>query len=130
MSPLSHSLAPYVQALATSSEGTFVDRLTHLFEHIARIIDEHESLVDTHFGNTPYPGSQLISGPGSMTGPITALQQQCDTQAEAIVTAFVRARNLDSMVRFRAYILVAVSPFPLLPFFGNLHRGWPRGCDR
>jgi hypothetical protein len=34
-----------------------------------------------------------------MAGPIAALQQQCDTQAEAIISSFITARKLESVVR-------------------------------
>eukprot|EP00048_Salpingoeca_helianthica_P009883 m.142150 g.142150 ORF g.142150 m.142150 type:complete len:752 (+) comp14970_c0_seq2:16-2271(+) len=86
-------------AAGVSSEGSYVDRLTHVFEHIAKIIDENEPLVDTHFG------------PGSMAGPIAALQQQCDSQAETIVTSFIAARKLESVAHTVSRLL-ASSTFP------------------
>jgi hypothetical protein len=39
-----------VQAATVALEGSFADRLTQVFEHIAKIIDNNEPLVDTHFG--------------------------------------------------------------------------------
>ncbi|CAO3620371.1 unnamed protein product [Mucor hiemalis] len=62
----------------------FADALTRLFENIAVIIDQHQPLVETHYGK------------GKMLRVIQRLQEESDTQSVVILDRFLRTRRLES----------------------------------
>eukprot|EP00794_Sanderia_malayensis_P019155 gene19155-21075_t len=63
----------------------FADTLTLLFEGIARIIEDHQPLVDTYYG------------PGRMTSVLDQLQEECDVQSQKVVEQFLLSRKFEPM---------------------------------
>eukprot|EP00795_Rhopilema_esculentum_P001200 gene1200-15566_t len=63
----------------------FADTLTLLFEGIARIVEDHQPLVDTYYG------------PGRMVTVLKALQEECDIQSQKIVDQFIISRKFKTM---------------------------------
>lgn len=64
----------------------FADALTRLFENIAVIIDQHQPLVETHYGK------------GKMLRVIQRLQEESDIQSVTILDRFLKIRRLESKV--------------------------------
>lgn len=64
----------------------FADALTRLFENIAVIIDQHQPLVETHYGK------------GKMLRVIQRLQEESDVQSIIILDRFLQIRRLESKV--------------------------------
>lgn len=62
----------------------FADALTRLFENIAVIIDQHQPLVEMHYGK------------GKMLRVIQRLQEEGDKQGIAILDRFLQTRKLES----------------------------------
>lgn len=62
----------------------FADALTRLFENIAVIIDQHQPLVEQHYGK------------GKMLRVIQRLQEESDVQSVIILDRFLKARRLES----------------------------------
>ncbi|ELR19326.1 COG4 transport protein [Acanthamoeba castellanii str. Neff] len=65
---------------------SYADGLARLYEFIAGIIDEQQSLVEEHFG------------PGSMVVVIKNLQQQCDVHSTKILSLFSQDTNMLKMI--------------------------------
>lgn len=63
----------------------FADTLTLLFEGIARIVEDHQPLVDTYYG------------PGRMVSVLKELQEECDNQSQKVVQQFLHSRNFEAM---------------------------------
>lgn len=68
---------------ATSSTY-FADALTRLFEHIAVIIDQHQPLVEAHYGR------------GKMLRVIQRLQEESDVESGIILDKFVQTRQIEA----------------------------------
>lgn len=64
----------------------FADTLTRLFENIAVIIDQHQPLVEAHYGK------------GKMLRVIQKLQEESDSQSVSIIDRFLKARKLELKV--------------------------------
>lgn len=62
----------------------FADALTRLFEHIAVIIDQHQPLVEAHYGR------------GKMLRVIQRLQEESDVESGVILDKFVQTRQLEA----------------------------------
>ncbi|RCH87312.1 Golgi transport complex subunit 4 [Rhizopus azygosporus] len=62
----------------------FADALTRLFENIAVIIDQHQPLVEMHYGK------------GKMLRVIQRLQEESDKQGVAILDRFLQTRKLET----------------------------------
>ncbi|CAO3628643.1 unnamed protein product [Mucor fragilis] len=67
-----------------SAPTYFADALTRLFENIAVIIDQHQPLVEQHYGK------------GKMLRVIQRLQEESDVQSVIILDRFLKARKLES----------------------------------
>lgn len=80
----------------------FADALTRLFENIAVIIDQHQPLVEMHYGK------------GKMLRVIQRLQEEGDKQGIAILDRFLQTRKLESKV---VYIYIYSESTHLLTFF-------------
>jgi hypothetical protein len=63
-----------------------------LFENIAVIIDQHQPLVESHYGK------------GKMLRVIQRLQEESDTQSAAILDRFLQNRKLEAKVKKSIYI--------------------------
>jgi hypothetical protein len=61
----------------------FAETLTHLFESIARLVEDHQPLVDTFYG------------PGKMITVLTEIQKECDIQSKEIINKFLESRNFN-----------------------------------
>ncbi|XP_057291059.1 conserved oligomeric Golgi complex subunit 4-like [Hydractinia symbiolongicarpus] len=61
----------------------FAKTLTLLFEEIAKLVEEHQPLVDTFYG------------PGRMVAVQKELQEECDKQSEYIIDQFLKSRKFD-----------------------------------
>jgi hypothetical protein len=60
----------------------YANAITKLFEHIAQIVDGHESLVERHYG------------PGSMTKVIERIQVEADAQGSLILETWAEERSV------------------------------------
>jgi hypothetical protein len=60
----------------------YANAITKLFEHIAQIVDGHESLVERHYG------------PGSMTKVIERIQVEADSQGSLILETWAEERSV------------------------------------
>ncbi|XP_032219195.1 conserved oligomeric Golgi complex subunit 4 isoform X2 [Nematostella vectensis] len=65
----------------------FANTLTMLFEGIARMVEEHQPFVETYYG------------PGQMPTLLQILQVECDKQADQILDAFVKRRDLQHKIK-------------------------------
>lgn len=63
----------------------FADTLTLLFEGIARIVEDHQPLVDTYYG------------PGRMVIVLSEMQEECDVQSQKVIEQFIICRKFDTM---------------------------------
>ncbi|XP_066927345.1 conserved oligomeric Golgi complex subunit 4-like [Clytia hemisphaerica] len=63
----------------------FAETLTKLFENIARMIEDHQPLVDTYYG------------PGKMLTVLRELQAECDSQAKHIIQEFLTSRKFEKV---------------------------------
>lgn len=70
----------------------FADALTRLFENIAVIIDQHQPLVEMHYGK------------GKMLRVIQRLQEEGDKQGIAILDRFLQTRKLESKVKYSSCV--------------------------
>ncbi|ROT36861.1 calcium-transporting P [Sodiomyces alkalinus F11] len=77
------------QAQARSRRDGFfyANALTRLFDHIARIVEGHGSLVERHYGA------------GKMVKVIERLQQEADVQGGIILDAWVDERDIDRRIK-------------------------------
>jgi len=62
------------------------DKLTQLYESIAKIIDIHQPLVETYYG------------PGKLVAVIEVLQKECDRLSKRIIDDFKTKKNLSQVV--------------------------------
>ncbi|RCH95235.1 Golgi transport complex subunit 4 [Rhizopus stolonifer] len=79
-----------------SAPTYFADALTRLFENIAVIIDQHQPLVELHYGK------------GKMLRVIQRLQEENDTQSVAIIDRFLKARRIESKLVEIQCLLIAM----------------------
>ncbi|CAO3643138.1 unnamed protein product [Cunninghamella echinulata] len=70
--------------LEAGSPLYFSDTLTRLFENIAVIIDQHQPLVEAHYGK------------GKMLRVIQRLQEESDLQSGIILDRFLQSRKIDT----------------------------------
>lgn len=97
-----------MQAIEASADTqfTYADGLARLYEFIARIIDEQQSLVEQHFGITcprlfeySKSNTHFVKGTGSMVVVIKNLQQQCDVHATKILSLFSQDTGMLKIVK-------------------------------
>ncbi|KAI8344397.1 COG4 transport protein-domain-containing protein [Chlamydoabsidia padenii] len=62
----------------------FADSLTRLFENIATIIDQHQPLVESHYGR------------GKMLRVIQRLEEEADLQSDILLDQFLQVRKMDT----------------------------------
>ncbi|GAA5799304.1 hypothetical protein HPULCUR_004715 [Helicostylum pulchrum] len=74
----------------------FADALTRLFENIAVIIDQHQPLVEAHYGK------------GKMLRVIQRLQEESDVQSVIILDRFLQTRRLESKLVEIQVLLIAM----------------------
>lgn len=76
----------FIHSFIVAAPTYFADALTRLFENIAVIIDQHQPLVETHYGK------------GKMLRVIQRLQEESDVQSIIILDRFLQIRRLESKV--------------------------------
>ncbi|CAG2106164.1 unnamed protein product [Medioppia subpectinata] len=68
------------------SSATHSDKLTQLYECIAKTVDIHQPLIETYYG------------PGRLTTVIDVLQKECDRLSKRIIDDFKVKKNLSQIV--------------------------------
>jgi hypothetical protein len=76
---------PFIEA----SPLYFADTLTRLFENIATIIDQHQPLVESHYGR------------GKMLRVIQRLEEEADLQSDRLLDQFLQVRKMDAKVSYK-----------------------------
>ena len=101
----------------------YANTLTKLFEHIAQIIEQHGSLVESHYGQ------------GRMVRVIERLQVEADVQGGIVIDTWSDERNIDRKItdiRSYAFTFLVQSFLPVQPpsRVGISRTGSPATFDR
>jgi hypothetical protein len=75
-----------IKNVSNASSVSHSDKLTQLYESIAKIIDIHQPLVETYYG------------PGKLVSVIEVLQKECDRLSKRIIEDFKAKKNLSQIV--------------------------------
>lgn len=82
---ISEQMAGKKTLSSASRSAAYLEKLSALFETIARTVDIHYPLIETYYG------------PGNLLPVVVVLQTECDRQAAAIISEFKAEKNFAAL---------------------------------